>query len=274
MASRFNFLENARIRAATELQAELEEEDLFDMDDDEEVSHQTPQQGKQSTWRAGISGLFSGIISTGSKANGDSRGDQGSGTSPGDEGGRTGSGSRAGETKHSRLLQQALEDFERSSSSLWTLMTHVNTEIMLQGVSGGGSEAAGLAEGLTGVAQEYQERGGKEEVRHVLEKAARSLQVASDAEREAQSALSEFHAQLEESFRVEVGAAQDAVVALEKARERLEVARRGAHLAARRGGAEHQTAEVKVRVARDVYDRHAVSVGEALKVARVRVDAA
>lgn len=51
------FLEACRMRAAEELEAELQEESLFDEDEEEE-----DQQVSKSRWRAGIGGLLSGIL--------------------------------------------------------------------------------------------------------------------------------------------------------------------------------------------------------------------
>lgn len=189
-----------------------------------------------------------------------------------------GPGSKIGSpTKHPRQLGEALRQFERTVSDLWLMMTQVNAELMFQQAVGCGRDdkTAGLSGAVRsqGITAAHSQGSAHEDVKEAFLKAAASLNVASDAEREVQGSLSQLHMQLDEVFKSEVGGCQDAVVALEKSRERLDLAKAHAEAAARRGGSETSKKDIQVRVARDVYERHAAVVSDILPRAGVKVRA-
>ena len=183
--------------------------------------------------------------------------------------------SKAGSpTKHPRQLGEALKQFERTSSDLWQMMTQVNTEIMRQQAVGFGSGESGLSAALRSLGKTSQSQGSsKDDVQDAYFKASESMNVVSDAEKDLQDALSLLHQKLQDAFKLEVGGAQDAVVALEKARERLDMAKKGSQSAAKKGSSEANKQEIKARVAREVYDKHAAVVSDMLGRSRIKVEA-
>lgn len=123
---------------------------------------------------------------------------------------------------HPESLQSLLGDFEGAYVRLWRLMTDVNTEIMIHQAAGtvSGSSISQLPSCLEEISQSL----GKDQ-QDIFSKAAGVLSSVLQGDKELFQALGDFHQSLDHILGQEVERAHEAVVDLEKARERLEIAR-------------------------------------------------
>ena len=115
-------------------------------------------------------------------------------------------------------LQEVLLEFDGAYDRLWNVMTDINTDLMLlQGLQSHGSQCSGLARSLRAVDESHTHF-------PVMVQAATALTRIREADQESFRALAAFHQELERLLSCEVWCSQEAVVALEKARERMDMA--------------------------------------------------
>jgi hypothetical protein len=127
-------------------------------------------------------------------------------------------GVRRSLTVHSDDLQEVLLEFDGAYDRLWNVMTDINTDLMLlQGLQSHGSQCSGLARSLRAVDESHTHF-------PVMVQAATALTRIREADQESFRALAAFHQELERLLSCEVWCSQEAVVALEKARERMDMA--------------------------------------------------
>ena len=121
-------------------------------------------------------------------------------------------------TPHGDDLQEVLLEFDGAYDRLWNIMTDINTDLMLlQGLQSGESQSSGLTRSLRAVDESHMQY-------QVLVQAAGALARIREADQESFRALGAFHQELERLLSCEVWCSQEAVVALEKARERMDIA--------------------------------------------------
>ena len=121
-------------------------------------------------------------------------------------------------TSHADDLEEVLLNFDVAYDRLWNVMTDINTDLMLfQGLQSSEVESPGLMRSLRAVDESHVQYS-------ILTQAASVLSKIREADLESYRSLGVFHQELERLLSCEVWCSQEAVVALEKARTRMEVA--------------------------------------------------
>lgn len=242
-----SFLGACRKKATDELEAELQEEEIFD--DSADVQEANSLRKQAAAW------LSAALPWTGaSKEEAPKQQDR---------------GVRHSLTPHSDDLHEVLREFEGAYDRLWNIMTDINTDLMLmQGLQSGDSEASGLAWNLRAVDESHAQY-------QVLSQAAGALSRIREADRDSSRALGNFHQELERLLACEVWCSQEAVVALEKAKERMDVA--NTRLKVIRNSKDKKktaAAKRKVELYQDMYKAQAAIVEELLPEVLSKIDGA
>jgi len=244
-----SFISTCRAKAAEELKAELEEAEIFD--DGADVQEANSLRKQAAAWISGFSVLPWG---------------GGKGVEPAqNEDGKM----RHSLTPHVDDLQDVLLEFEGTYDRLWNVMTDINTDLMLlQGLQSSESETSGLARSLRAVDESHLQY-------PVLAQAAGALARIREADQESFRALGEFHQELERLLSCEVWCSQEAVVALEKTRERMDMASTGLKVArSNKDKKKTAAAKNKVELCKEVYEAQASIVEELLPEVVVKIDGA
>jgi hypothetical protein len=246
----YSFLGACRKKAADELEQELQEAEIFD--DGADVQEANSLRKQAAAWFSAALPLWA--AGANKEADAPRRQDE---------------TVRHSLTPHPDDLQEVLREFEGAYDRLWNIMTDINTDLMLlQGLQAGDGEASGLARNLRAVDESHAQY-------QVLSQAAGALSRIREADQDSFRALGVFHQELERLLACEVWCSQEAVVALEKAKERMDVANtRLKVVRSNRDKKQTAAAKSKVEQCQDMYKAQAAIVEELLPEVLVKIDGA
>ena len=247
MTEQGGFLQTCRMKAAEELEAEIQEDALFDEGAD---AHEATSLRKQAVaW-------FSAALPWASAAREAEQVKK-------DEKVRYSLG------PHAEDLQEVLLEFDRAYDRLWRVMTDINTELlMVQGLQSNEFETTGLASSLRAVEESHPQF-------TALQQAAGALIRIRHADQESYRALGVFHQDLERLLSCEVWSSQEAVVALEKAKGRMDMANTR-FKALRKGKDKARISDAKdnFELMQKLHEAQAAIVEEMLPEVMVKIDGA
>lgn len=243
-----SFLGACRKKAAEELEIELQEAEIFD--DGADVQEANSLRKQAAAW------LSAALPWAGASKEAEAPKQQERGV-------------RHSLTPHPDDLQEVLREFEGAYDRLWNIMTDINTDLMLmQGLQSGDDESSGLARNLRAVDESHAQY-------QVLTQAAGALSRIREADQDSLRALGNFHQELERLLACEVWCSQEAVVALEKAKERMDVA--STRLKVIRNHKDKKqiaAAKSKVEICQNMYKDQAAIVEELLPEVLSKIDGA
>jgi hypothetical protein len=241
------FMSTCRRKAAEELELEIQTAELFDQGEDAQEAGSLRKQA--AAWLSAAIPVWASGIKDAEPPKKDEK-------------------VRDSLTAHSDDLQEVLLEFDGAYDRLWNVMTDINTDLMLlQGLQDG-NQASGLARSLRAVDESHTQF-------PVLVQAATALARIREADHESFKALAAFHQELERLLSCEVWCAQEAVVTLEKARERKDMASTRMK-AARKSKDKHEGAAARDKYERctSMYTAQATIVEELLPEVVMKIDGA
>lgn len=245
-----SFLSNCRRKAAEEIEVELQEAELFDDGADDQEANSLRKQA--AAWLSAALPVW-GTPAKEAAEPAKKRDDK----------------LWHSLTPHADDLQEALLEFDGAYDRLWNIMTDINTDLMLlQGLHSSESETSGLTRSLRAVDESHVQY-------PVLSQAAGALIRIREADQESFRSLGMFHQDLERLLSCEVWCSQEAVVALEKTRERMDMANTRLKVARNSKDKKQISAtRDKVDLCKDMYEAQAAVVEELLPEVVVKIDGA
>lgn len=242
-----SFMSSCRTKAAEDLEVELQEAEIFD--DGADIQEALSLRKQASAWLSAALPWGAAKDTEPAKKDDDKV--------------------RHSLTPHVDDLQEVLLEFEGAYDRLWNVMTDINTDLMLlQGLQSSESETSGLAQSLRAVEESHVQY-------PVLAQAAGALARIREADQESFRALGGFHQELERLLSCEVWCSHEAVVALEKARKRMDMA--NTSLKVTRNNKDKKTIAAvrdKVDMCKEKYEAQASIVEELLPEVVVKIDGA
>jgi hypothetical protein len=244
-----SFLSNCRRKAAEDIEVELQEAELFDDGTDDQEANSLRNQA--AAWLSAALPVWG---TSAKEAEPAKKQDQ---------------KFRHSLTPHVDDLQEVLLELDGAYDRLWNIMTDINTDLMLlQGLQSSESETSGLTRSLRAVDESHVQY-------PVLSQAAGALIRIREADQESFRSLGMFHQDLERLLSCEVWCSQEAVVALEKTRERMDMA--STRLKVARNSKDKKqvsAARDKLALCTDMYEAQAAVVEELLPEVVVKIDGA